>query len=53
MGQLVSLDALRVKANPPATMPPAGAKPKDKKDKKAKKDKKTKGSKARHAHRHV
>ncbi|KAL3138538.1 hypothetical protein ABBQ32_006316 [Trebouxia sp. C0010 RCD-2024] len=45
LGQLVSLDALRVKANPPAAMPPVGARPKERKDKKAKKEKKTKGSK--------
>lgn len=46
MGQPVNLDALRVKANPAAAMPPVGAKPKDKKDKKLKKDKKARGSKA-------
>lgn len=45
LGQRVNLDALRVKANPPAALPPAGAKPKEKKDKKARKDKRTGGSK--------
>lgn len=39
---------MRVKANPPAALPPAGAKPKEKKDKKARKDKRTGGSKVRH-----
>ena len=45
-GHAVSLDALRVKANPQAAMPPVGVKlKKDKKDKKQKKEKKDRGSK--------